>query len=793
MLDTVPGWDDETSQSTKIKVPGQQPAADMGTPTTGLATAADSANAALGQQNQAALASGGTPSWEMPGATDPRAGLVQQTGAAGTGASTGAASPAPSQFAPPSTDKSQNPQDSWWSADKGWQKNDYNAHVANVQNAATPQEAAVAHDTLARTLATDLTNDGHEVSWEGAQLIVDGRPYEVAGSGASSTGLQHPTFSSQAATDSPDSPWTDPTDPNTPPPTSAPPPAGTTPNPPHGSGQPTPEEVQKLLDDYVKSTTPTSPVAAALQPDGSLNHEWIRSFITNNFGNGVNKPTSASIDNIIQSLAHIGVHAVRATHAGGIPSDDKIVFDDGTMFDLISDVGGANAAWTYSQVGGGSSSGGTGGAPLGPAPSALSADPYQVADYSLPGWGETEQLAKRPAPVEVPPSAPPPNYEAMWNSTSPAYTPGSIGEANLPGYNDTLADAGSYTPGAPLGDVQGGDYKAGSLGAADLPWDYNSLMQELKSGNPVEGNTDSLINRILQHPESMDPNTVAQLKAASDEEAGQAALSEDAATKRFGFGAGLADSPWLASERAATARSADASQIASRRNIDITAAATNQADRLKAASLGASYQGQRAGQKQAAVSTAGGLALSKAGEERSRFGATEQAKQAQAGTEIAKAGAQTSRFSATEQTRQAAAASRQQAVSLAVDTAFKAAAEGKDRFALNESLKQAATKLGIDQDTLTQNYVVNTLADLTKRYGIDVGANIDLARLKEQSREFQSDLLVKIQQMKVTVAQWQKQMDQRDREFGSTLGLNYDQLNSDNMNKWWAAAGSGGA
>jgi hypothetical protein len=45
--------------------------------------------------------------------------------------------------------------------------------------------------------------------------------------------------------------------------------------------------------------------------------------------------TSANIDVVLSRLQAKGVYAARATHAGELPSDDKIVLSDGTVVDLI--------------------------------------------------------------------------------------------------------------------------------------------------------------------------------------------------------------------------------------------------------------------------------------------------------------------------------------------------------------------------------------------------------------------------------------------------------------------------
>lgn len=60
---------------------------------------------------------------------------------------------------------------------------DYGSLVNKVQTSANPRARAVAQDQLARATYAQLKNAGHDVSWEGDNLVVDGRPY-VVGDGA---------------------------------------------------------------------------------------------------------------------------------------------------------------------------------------------------------------------------------------------------------------------------------------------------------------------------------------------------------------------------------------------------------------------------------------------------------------------------------------------------------------------------------------------------------------------------------------------------------------------------------
>lgn len=65
-------------------------------------------------------------------------------------------------------------------------------------------------------------------------------------------------------------------------------------------------------------------------------------------------PTSGSLDQIIAMLGQNGISAKRAMHANNtLESDDKLVLPDGSIVDLITDVGGPNAHWQYAVDGAG--------------------------------------------------------------------------------------------------------------------------------------------------------------------------------------------------------------------------------------------------------------------------------------------------------------------------------------------------------------------------------------------------------------------------------------------------------
>jgi hypothetical protein len=70
---------------------------------------------------------------------------------------------------------------------------DFTSMVSSVHKATDPVDQAQQHDALARQLFTSLQQQGHQVKWQGAQLIVDGRPYNVAGANPAPVGSSAPT------------------------------------------------------------------------------------------------------------------------------------------------------------------------------------------------------------------------------------------------------------------------------------------------------------------------------------------------------------------------------------------------------------------------------------------------------------------------------------------------------------------------------------------------------------------------------------------------------------------------
>lgn len=70
-------------------------------------------------------------------------------------------------------------------------------------------------------------------------------------------------------------------------------------------------------------------------------------------------PTAENLPTVIKALNDAGIKATRATHAGGVASDDFINIGDSGGLDVIQNVGSPNAKWQ--QLPGGASAGGVGG------------------------------------------------------------------------------------------------------------------------------------------------------------------------------------------------------------------------------------------------------------------------------------------------------------------------------------------------------------------------------------------------------------------------------------------------
>lgn len=195
----------------------------------------------------------------------------------------------------------------------------------------------------------------------------------------------------------------------------------------------------------------------------------------------------------------------------------------------------------------------------------------------------------------------------------------SSGSSAAPTSSSRGASRGSaWAPVDPLTDLT-----FGSAFDRARPYDFTGF-DSLGAADPA---TEELVMSILRNPESVSPLIADTLKARSKDELAEmaASLEADLTGERFALGY-QEDSPFFRSERNAIRSNRDRALVDSNRTIDLEAAATNAADRARAAGIGMDYVGQRFGRaqtgeqnkqaaassRQSATSLAGNLALNRA-------------------------------------------------------------------------------------------------------------------------------------------------------------------------------------
>jgi hypothetical protein len=248
-----------------------------------------------------------------------------------------------------------------------------------------------------------------------------------------------------------------------------------------------------------------------------------------------------------------------------------------------------------------------------------------------------------------------------------------------------------------------GDYAANSEDPSTLP---------SMDGGPVEGQLESYIAQLLADPESLDAEATDAMKAQSREALTQQGQLLDEEMVGMGFDMGIADAPWMASERLGAKRGLGEAVVKGSRDIDIQAAKTNMEDRRAAGELGNTFvdaQGRR-----------------------------QIAKRTQASTEMQNR--ESNRFN--EATLQS------DNVATAVKASLDRAAIVGDRMALREQVKQAAAELGQGADKIILDYVTAMADDLTKRYGIDVAKEVDLRTLAQRGMEFKEEIAVRLAELR---------------------------------------------
>jgi hypothetical protein len=224
----------------------------------------------------------------------------------------------------------------------------------------------------------------------------------------------------------------------------------------------------------------------------------------------------------------------------------------------------------------------------------------------------------------------------------------------------------------------------------ELP-DFQKLYDSAMGSDPNAAALDSLVGKILAHPESLSDTDIETLKAKAAEEAGVASQANDEDLLHFAANSNLGDSPWLASARQANAQARRNTTIASNQNLDIAAADRRASDMRSAAALGVTAGNAKSARSQAATSTA----LSGV---------------------LAKTNMQTTRKQ------------------------------------LNEAFKQAATELGLSTAGLATNYVLGhagvqideqKFAEQSDAWKQDLALKI--AQLKQQSDQYDAGLQLELQ------------------------------------------------
>lgn len=487
----------------------------------------------------------------------------------------------------------------------------YQSTLDQLKTTSDPQQQAVLKDQLARNVFSSLKDAGHDVKWQGDQLMVDGRAY-VVGGGTGNTGV---------------------------------------------GGAPGQVDTARAQQDMTSVAHQMAGNAAGGtvgqygMPAGAVDSKFNdMSYHSPKYDllRTVSKypPTADGMRAAVAEMNANGGHYQ-------ITGDDRVVdTSNGDSIDLIQDVGGPNAKWWFGSE-------------------------LEYANAHPGGAGGA-------MPMDNGGGLLPEIYQAGGPNTS---------------YAPTAAAPPSWAPG------NHAHYTPGEITTDDIPnYSYDDLYNKVVGDGDVSR---PLLDSILANPESLDAHTVDSMKAKSKDELAEQQQLEEEDLRRTGNQLGIDDSPWLASERLASRRGRDTALVKSNRDIDITAATTNAADKRSAAQLGVSYDSMKGSQRQAAAS-------------------------------------------------------------LAADTTLRQAALTGDRMALRESVSQKAAELGISEDQVMGNWLQGLMDDATRRYGIDVGASIDHAKLNEQSFEFKSELAYKL-----------SALAQANEQFGAGYGLDAARLQRD--------------
>lgn len=809
--------------------------------------------------------------------------------------------------------------------------NDYTAKhtelLGQITSATDPQQKEVLKDQLARSVFVSLKTAGHDVKWNGDQLMVDGRAYVVGGDAAVPGAGAGPVGGPQATS----RPKTDTSlmegDPKK---------LG---NVEHMKKSP---KYQFLSNVQGYSRGQEGELLNKLKTDYA---QYWNGWEFDGRGNFLYKGDPAALHPSWGGVTR--VDAFGGYNAGG-PLKARWGVEDPNAAPAgarppVDPTGAINLGGPGSPQPRGAGGVDVGGRVPGPmsndpaggwTPTSTAYDPGAADTSDLEGF-TIDDLLKRLGPGTTP------------GALDTGYKPGQVsnGPLNLGSVRNDPLNLGSVQKDVSLGRAKNDplslgrveSYRDGSVANAPLalgrtsedyadgrvtngPLDTYSFDGQFRGdvGNKLgvlgagktDPQTEELVSSILANPESLSPQVRDMMKAASKDELAQMARTEDENLTAAGYATGNADSNWLQSEKLASKGRRDQAIVASNRDIELTAAEKNMADKRGAAGLGNEFANSRSqrllaerGQRFTEAATGEGLeqaevssknkasqfdrdgqvinedlrgkafdrrqganvinagrtkeeaAFAREGDVinedlrntafQNRKGSTlanagltkEEAAFAREGDTInadrqlreasfrregdtlnadrrvreAAFGREGENLNADRRIKEAAfgregelaneglrseaadrnlkasqqnidnqfrsTAERQTALKLASDTALSAAAQRGDRKQFAETLKIKAKELGLSADKLRQDMTLALLSDATSRYGISVGADVDMAKLRQAGGEFQTDMIFKL-----------KALAQADRQFGAGLGLDYakakHQMNQDNYKNY---------
>ncbi len=377
--------------------------------------------------------------------------------------------------------------------------------------------------------------------------------------------------------------------------------------------------------------------------------------------------------------------------------------------------------------------------------------PYEVA---WPGLAPTRQLFDNgpndwgpgPAvpPGTVPPPSPPPSLDGNPGGVA------TVQSAAPPNYAELVVPP-EPPPAAEWEQTRSGNYQPGEVTFGDIP-DYGmdgaavadpsrvDATSEFDAGSGLDPDIEASIQDLIRNP-SIDQRTIDILKAQAKEELTQGHRQENENIVGLASRYNIEDSNWMASEQAMSDRELHGNLAGVNADIEIEAARTNTADRRAATQLGAQFASDQ-GQRQ--------LAEDQAASRHSEWAQSLNMQEEQFTEQL--------NFSYESMQR---------------NSAFQTAALTGDRMQLRESVNAEAERLGLASDQLQLQYTLALADDAIQKYGIELGGDIDIARLGEQSREFQEDLSFRFTQLATSSELQLLALQMSSEQFKAQYGLDF--------------------